>query len=156
MAWTCCQCATLKSSTKLDWSCYPCNHIICLRCYRENKEQLKHTYITPCCRVPFPGGTSAFIYLITHCCVAKLEEDREQEERERAQDLDALDQYILQFWVSRTCSSFFFISITFIMLPYISVFVVFTSFDIYINFFHLYQFYEFLGCVSFYSYVMVY
>lgn len=61
------------------------------------REQLKSIYFTPCSRVPFPGGTSAFVYLITHNSTAKLEEERLERERqqERGTDMDALDYLTL-------------------------------------------------------------
>ena len=47
--WTCIYCQTTKSSTKypLNWTCFPCDHIICPLCFREHKAA-KHDVRSKC------------------------------------------------------------------------------------------------------------
>lgn len=48
VSWMCIFCNTTKSCSRLDWMVLPCDHLICLSCFRRYKEFLKHRYECLC------------------------------------------------------------------------------------------------------------
>ena len=80
--WTCIFCNTTKSASRLDWMCLPCDHLICLSCFRSRKPLLQSTNKCPSCDNQLPLSFTAFTWLITHQQAAYDDERRENDVNE--------------------------------------------------------------------------
>ena len=69
--WICIFCFQCKSATYFDWMTLPCDHLICLDCFRRKKEFLKTMHECGC---GAQFSVSAYDWLINHCQVANDEE----------------------------------------------------------------------------------
>ena len=56
----------MKSGWCLDWMCLPCDHLICLDCFRSRKPFLQSCYRCPSCGHQLPPSFMAFTWLVTH------------------------------------------------------------------------------------------
>ena len=69
--WICIFCYDCKSSVRLDWVTLPCDHLVCLRCFRQRKEFLKTMYECGCGE---HYSVSAYDWIVTNTQVGHDEE----------------------------------------------------------------------------------
>ena len=64
----CLACFKTKTSVTFDWAVLPCDHLICIDCFKKHAGELKVMFKCGC-------GTefsqSAYDYLVTHCASAQ-------------------------------------------------------------------------------------
>ena len=71
--WVCVFCFVEKSSVVYDWTVFRCNHLVCLKCFRNRVEELKRMFACPC-GAQFPE--SAYDYMVTFTSSAREEAER--------------------------------------------------------------------------------
>ena len=75
--WTCIFCHEVKSASRLDWMCLPCDHLLCLGCFRSRKTFLQSCVKCPSCGHQLPVSFSVFSWLVTNQQAAH--DDNEEE-----------------------------------------------------------------------------
>ena len=59
--WVCVKCFKLKEAVVFDWMVLPCDHLVCLACFKARANDLKNLYECGCGQTF--DGLSAFEYL---------------------------------------------------------------------------------------------
>ena len=62
--WICIKCYKTKASVIFDWAVLPCDHLICIDCFKKHAEELKVMYKCGCGAEFYQ---STYDYLVTHC-----------------------------------------------------------------------------------------
>ena len=67
--WICIFCFTMKGAAVFDWTVLRCDHLVCMDCFKKNKDFLK-TMGTCHCGPRFLE--SAYDYVVTHTHTSKM------------------------------------------------------------------------------------
>ena len=67
--WVCIFCFEMKGGAKFDWTVLRCDHLVCIRCFKEHAEVLK-TMRSCHCGATFPE--SAYDYIVTNTHSGKV------------------------------------------------------------------------------------
>jgi len=71
--WICIFCFEERDSVTFDWAVLRCDHLVCLRCFRQRAEELKTLFQRPCgCRFP----ESAYHYIVNFTAMGCAEAEK--------------------------------------------------------------------------------